>query len=482
MHYRLLRNNKESGPFTALQLKELGLKPYDLLWAEGRGAAWQYASEIPELKLFAPVIEEQPFDRFFKKDEEKATAKQTVVSEKKTKPRFRISGDKIIMVEAGNMEVATNGIIKETTQIRLPKEPVAEKIAATPDWQDMYEQWQPEPQKMAIKKEEPVEVETKYSESLDDLKKRYAEKVLNEKSEKRTTSLSSASVKQNIMAAVALIVLVVGGYIGYTLKQKDAAKTAGTPVVERADVSGDNVLSARQKDDNNTVNNNAQNIQNNSTQKSNTDINAAQIKTVKPSFQKPVETTVVKNANENKTLTADLPKKETNTAVKTNPSVAKTDDKTVALLPKKNNAVKTNDVANNSNPIAQSTTSSTVKNTAGNTVAAPVATPPAVKQNAPKKIDDYVSVKKIGGNSSSVQNVRLLVNNISDFPIDLAVIDVQYFDSKGKYQKGETMFVKNIDGGNNVEIRVPDSDKSSSIKYKVSLVSSEKKTLYLVGD
>ncbi len=69
MLYRLLRNNKESGPYTALQLKEMGLKPYDLLWAEGRGAAWQYASELAELKSFAPSVEEQPFDRFYKKKE-----------------------------------------------------------------------------------------------------------------------------------------------------------------------------------------------------------------------------------------------------------------------------------------------------------------------------------------------------------------------------------------------------------------------------
>lgn len=46
MQYRLLRNNKESGPYTKAQLEEMGLKPYDLLWIEGRGGAWLYASEI----------------------------------------------------------------------------------------------------------------------------------------------------------------------------------------------------------------------------------------------------------------------------------------------------------------------------------------------------------------------------------------------------------------------------------------------------
>src|SRR5580692_1043454 len=44
-----------------------GLKPYDLVWIEGKSAAWRYPSEIEELMPFAPVVEEQPFDRFYKK-------------------------------------------------------------------------------------------------------------------------------------------------------------------------------------------------------------------------------------------------------------------------------------------------------------------------------------------------------------------------------------------------------------------------------
>lgn len=65
--YRLLRNNQESGPFSLNQLLENGLKPYDLIWVEGKSAGWRYSSEIDELKEHAPVVEEQPFERFYKK-------------------------------------------------------------------------------------------------------------------------------------------------------------------------------------------------------------------------------------------------------------------------------------------------------------------------------------------------------------------------------------------------------------------------------
>jgi hypothetical protein len=65
--YRLLRSNKESGPYSQEQIIALGFKPYDLIWVEGKSAGWRYPGEIPELVAYAPMVEEQPYDRFFKK-------------------------------------------------------------------------------------------------------------------------------------------------------------------------------------------------------------------------------------------------------------------------------------------------------------------------------------------------------------------------------------------------------------------------------
>src|SRR5258706_11075309 len=87
--YLLLRDNKESGPYSLNDLVSLGLKAYDLVWVEKRSAAWRYPSEIPELKEFAPVVEEQPYDRFFKKQqgetvEQLLEARRNIDREKKT--------------------------------------------------------------------------------------------------------------------------------------------------------------------------------------------------------------------------------------------------------------------------------------------------------------------------------------------------------------------------------------------------------------
>jgi hypothetical protein len=65
--YLLLRNNKETGPFTLDELKRMSLKAYDLVWIKGKSAAWRYPGEISEFSSFAPAAPEQPFDRFYKK-------------------------------------------------------------------------------------------------------------------------------------------------------------------------------------------------------------------------------------------------------------------------------------------------------------------------------------------------------------------------------------------------------------------------------
>jgi len=66
--FLLLRDNKQTGPYSAADLEKMGLKSYDLIWVDGKSAAWRYPGEIDALKSFAPPVEEQPYDRFYKKD------------------------------------------------------------------------------------------------------------------------------------------------------------------------------------------------------------------------------------------------------------------------------------------------------------------------------------------------------------------------------------------------------------------------------
>jgi hypothetical protein len=65
--YLLLRNNKESGPYTMDEIEGMSLKAFDLVWVVGKSAAWRYPGEIPEFRSFAPAVPEQAADLFRKK-------------------------------------------------------------------------------------------------------------------------------------------------------------------------------------------------------------------------------------------------------------------------------------------------------------------------------------------------------------------------------------------------------------------------------
>lgn len=56
-NYLLLRDNQQSGPYTAESLQKMNLKKFDLIWVEGESIMWKYPSEIREFQHFAPQAE-----------------------------------------------------------------------------------------------------------------------------------------------------------------------------------------------------------------------------------------------------------------------------------------------------------------------------------------------------------------------------------------------------------------------------------------
>ena len=52
--YLLLRNNKQTGHYTATCLLQMDLQELDLIWAEGESITWKYPSEMIEFRSSAP--------------------------------------------------------------------------------------------------------------------------------------------------------------------------------------------------------------------------------------------------------------------------------------------------------------------------------------------------------------------------------------------------------------------------------------------
>jgi hypothetical protein len=139
--YLLLRDNKQSGPYTVQEIISKGIKPYDLVWLEGKSAAWRYPSEIEELKAYAPAVEEQPFDRFYKKPSAEADSKpvierkspfEPVIADETFRPKPAVSKKVYINFPGGSKKVTVYAEPKPAISPAVDHERPAAALAPTP--------------------------------------------------------------------------------------------------------------------------------------------------------------------------------------------------------------------------------------------------------------------------------------------------------------------------------------------------------------
>jgi hypothetical protein len=109
--------------------------------------------------------------------------------------------------------------------------------------------------------------------------------------------------------------------------------------------------------------------------------------------------------------------------------------------------------------------------------------PPVVTHRTQKpRLGDYVAVQPYQPNAEGIENISLNVSNVTDAVVDLAVVDVEYFDAAGRFKTGQTFYVKNIPVNETVPVKVPEVNNAVRIKYRLSLVSVEQKGVYLVAE
>ena len=222
--FLLLRNNRQTGPYSADDLRQMGLKAYDLIWVDGKSAAWRYPGEIDDLKSFAPPVEEQPYDRFYKRPADQNTKAAEVKTETKVEvpvrdveppaknpePKKDRSYKRIFVTMPSNGQ---NGTISEPPKREEQPKPVAEQ-PKTIEQPKVIAQPLPAEEKPVIRK---VIVDTSLEDPRHDgiyfPKKK-------KQDTKRTFLLAGAGV-------LVLILIGVGIFIGMSLQQpanKDTGK------------------------------------------------------------------------------------------------------------------------------------------------------------------------------------------------------------------------------------------------------------------
>ena len=237
--YLLLRNNKESGPLTFDELKRIGLKPYDLVWVNGKSAAWRYPSEISELIPYVPIVNESTNDRSVHQPVEQKqeilnfTKPSNVVNEAPELP----ASEQPIQTQKGFNQVNKKVFVSLPERkpeykpvITADNKPIASKYSNT---QNDYRQPTsvnaiPDYRHADANTFEPVELEEKYSQPLDEIKEMYVQ-TLNQR--KKRNARKQAFWNSLKIAAAVLVIMSVGMLIGmYFMNDKQNPQLVEEPV------------------------------------------------------------------------------------------------------------------------------------------------------------------------------------------------------------------------------------------------------------
>lgn len=195
--YLLLRNNKQEGPYSLEEILSLGLKPYDLIWVEGRSFSWSHPSEVealkPHIAAEAPTQKPIPIAR----------------EEHKTEPIASSTSSKKVFVSLPGNKERTAAPVQTSEPQAIDIERKAEELRKRAE---SYLQ-----SKSAVGEEF---TETKYSRSLNEVEEDYTSWVYNKVSKKKSNK------KPLVLTATAVFVLVSGYFVINAMSSKDETNTA----------------------------------------------------------------------------------------------------------------------------------------------------------------------------------------------------------------------------------------------------------------
>jgi hypothetical protein len=449
--YLLLRDNKESGPFTMDDLLSFGLKPYDLVWIQGKSAAWRYPSEVDELKPFAPAVEEQPFDRFYKKNnEEKKEELTPVVNEYPRHTPVAKEDPPVINEEynryipAAKKEEEIKFVPKKSVFVTLPEHKQAEvKKNIQPPVQE---------QEKAVTTptisitENPAAAEIKYSQPLDEIKEMYVKTLLERKDKKAKKGIVIKLLKK---VAVFGGLIVLGVLAGFIIKSKSGKgnKEVGQTLQASPLVSNNQV--------NELV---TESVQENE------------------SVRDPL---VQKNK-----IDAQEPSQKTGESTQTSdePTTVRIRKETMLIVPKEREEFPARQIEPQPSEIDPVTGERASKVRSNNSVRG--VEEKAVMKPGKNSLHDLVSVasndyKRVA--FGGIRNLYLTVTNNSKYELDNVIVELQYLKPSEEPLRTENIKFKSIAPNASSTIRVPDTNRGIKVSYKIITIDSKQNSDSVAG-
>ncbi len=452
--YLLLRDNKESGPYLLDDLVRLGLKPYDLVWIEGKSAAWRYPSEINELKPYAPVAEEQPFDRFFKRSQEErpreqeevkvehqeVKVEQREIKREEKKPEAIVSHHSPYAPPVGQKE-EVKFVPRKSVFVTLPNQKTKEpekKLKIDRNEDPVRVSRQPSTVPTISITESPEVAEVKYSQPLEEIKEMYVRTLQQRKSKSVRRSILIANLKR---AAVVIGLVLLGLLAGFLIKSKPRkpADIATKPV--------QNTQISPLQDASNV------NFTDNSSQADDVVLNEKHNDRIERKGQEPegnsnVETNEVQQPTtiriRKETMLRPIEKKEQVIDEPARPG-AETD----AVTGERNRRVR--GAVTNTNDLALTKLG---KN--------------RLKDLVSVSSNDYKRVA-FGG----IRNLYLTVTNNSAFELDHVIVELQYLKPSEEPLRTENIRFEAISPHTSATIKVPDTNRGIKVLYKIINIESK---------
>ena len=525
-------------------LVTLGLKPYDLVWVDGRSAAWRYPSEVAELQEFAPAVEEQPYDRFYKKPSEPVHATESTLAKQQEIPQPQAATERVVAAQPEIIQpvnpikekVVVREPVRDQPEIVQPVNPVKEKViieepvkrpvteipnysrqsyqpqpakkqvfvsmpenngfnpyqqeAKTNYQEEAYQQYLPKA-KPVQQKETPVEksyqqpkdshagqksyspidihesedarLETKYTQSLDDIKEMYINTLVQRKTRNRRKEIFRKYVKP---ALVPLFLVISGIAIGYVITYKKGSPNPlqavskvvpqqTTPEQQDEEVTDNNTTENKvvppQEDQNLVVENH----------KNKNSFHQQQTRILLPKQNRslqPVPKAVVPERNEKTSYVPD------NEIV----NYQKKDVQVDPATGERSRTIRDNDeIVTKGNNSENNTERFKKKNDPE---------PNFIEENERRSIRDFVSVKNnnyIRGSFGGIRGLELTVYNRSAFLVDEVNIELQIMKPSEQPLRTDVITVRNISANGAVTIKVPDSQRGIRVDYRITNVESK---------
>lgn len=433
-NYLLLRNNKESGPHSLDDLMELGLKPYDLVWVQGKSAAWRYPSEVDELKPFAPVVEEQPFDRFYKKQTEEKR-EVTIQREEQFVPQTQ---------EVQSIAPEHEKYIpKKSVFVTMPGQKANAVKPAVKE--EAYKAPVPTPTPAVVQQtisvtENPVAAQVKYSQPLDEIKEMYVKTLYDRKQKIARKGFWLQSLKK---AAAILLLVAVGLIAGFVIKSNGG---------DKKEIAKNNTASDTSKV---VIDPSLNTSETNAIQQESAIIPPPNGGYVNAPTQR-IEEPVASRLRPENDPVDDVKKETTQPSLKNEPGIAAIApgvemDPATGERSRKVRTEGTRGSTNNSN-------GTDVKSFRSNDHLAGMVT---VTSNEYKKV-------AFGG----IRNLELTITNDSKYTLDKVLVELQYLKPSEQPLKTENIEFKSVGPKTASTLKIPDTNRGIKVVYRIINIKS----------